>query len=136
MGLAERFKEELRTKNIFEKSNIEENLEKEHIQFISKPVNNIVVEPEKEDEKTIGQTANNNIVKTFDNEIYSTPKYEELETEIISKIRKTPYWEEFSVDRQKNMIEKYFEAKTKKLNVTQDEKSEFIKNILILSNNK
>ncbi len=136
MGLAERFKEELKTKNIFEKSNIEKSLEKEHIQFISKPINNIVIEPEKEEEKTIGQTINNNIVNTVDNEIYSTQKYEELETEIISKIRKTPYWEEFSVDRQKNMIEKYFEAKTKNSNVTQDEKSEFIKNILILSNNK
>ena len=29
MGLAERFKEELKSKNIFEKSNIEKNLEKE-----------------------------------------------------------------------------------------------------------
>ena len=35
MGLAERFKEELKSKNIFEKSNIEKNLEKENIQFIS-----------------------------------------------------------------------------------------------------
>lgn len=136
MGLAERFKEELRTKNIFEKSSIEKDLEKEHIQFISKPINNIIIESEKEEEKTIGQTINNNIVKSVENEMYSAPKFEELETEIISKIRKTPYWEEFSVDRQKNMIEKYFEVKTKNSNRTQDEKSEFIKNILILSNNK
>ena len=72
MGLAERFKEELKSKNIFEKNNIEKNLEKENIQFISKPINNIV--------------------KAVDNDIYSVPKFEELETEIISKIRKTPYW--------------------------------------------
>ncbi len=137
MGLAERFKEELKTKNIFEKSNIEKNLEKENIQFISKPINNIVIKPEKEERgNSIGQTINNNIVKTVDNDIYSVPKFEELETEIISKIRKTPYWNEYSIDRQKSMIEKYFKIKTKNSNTTQEEKNEFIKNILILSNNK
>lgn len=137
MGLAERFKEELKSKNIFEKSNIEKNLEKENIQFISKPINNIVIKPEKEERgNSIGQTINNNIVKTVDNDIYSVPKFEELETEIISKIRKTPYWNEYSIDRQKNMIEKYFKIKTKNSNTTQEEKNEFIKSILILSNNK
>ena len=137
MGLAERFKEELKTKNIFEKSNIEKNLEKENIQFISKPINNIVIKPEKEERgNSIGQTINNNIVKTVDNDIYSVPKFEELETEIISKIRKTPYWEEYSFDRQKNMVEKYFNSKTKHIKVTNEDKNEFIKSILILSNNK
>lgn len=137
MGLAERFKEELKSKNIFEKSNIEKNLEKENIQFISKPINNIVIKPEKEERRnSIGQTINNNIVKTVDNDIYSVPKFEELETEIISKIRKTPYWNEYSIDRQKSMIEKYFKIKTKNSNTTQEDKNEFIKSILILSNNK
>lgn len=137
MGLAERFKEKLKSKNIFEKSNIEKNLEKENIQFISKPINNIVIKPEKEERgNSIEQTINNNIVKTVDNDIYSVPKFEELETEIISKIRKTPYWNEYSIDRQKSMIEKYFKIKTKNSNTTQEEKNEFIKNILILSNNK
>lgn len=137
MGLAERFKEELKSKNIFEKSNIEKNLEKENIQFISKPINNIVIKPEKEERgNSIGQTINNNIVKTIDNDIYSVPKFEDLETQIISKIRKTPYWEEYSFDRQKNMVEKYFNSKTKHIKVTNEDKNEFIKNILILSNNK
>ena len=137
MGLAERFKEELKTKNIFEKSNIEKNLEKENIQFISKPINNIVIKPEKEESgNSIGQTINNNIVKAVDNDIYSVPKFEELETEIISKIRKTPYWNEYSIDRQKSMIEKYFKIKTKNSNTTQEDKNEFIKSILILSNTK
>lgn len=137
MGLAERFKEELKTKNIFEKNNIEKNLEKENIQFISKPINNIVIKPEKEERgNSIGQTINNNIVKTVDNDIYSVPKFEELETQIISKIRKTPYWEEYSFDRQKNMVEKYFNSKTKHIKVTNEDKNEFIKSILILSNNK
>lgn len=137
MGLAERFKEELKTKNIFEKNNIEKNLEKENIQFISKPINNIVIKPEKEErENSIGQTINNNIVKTVDNDIYSVPKFEDLETQIISKIRKTPYWEEYSFDRQKNMVEKYFNSKTKHIKVTNEDKNEFIKSILILSNNK
>lgn len=137
MGLAERFKEELKSKNIFEKSNIEKNLEKENIQFISKPINNIVIKPEKEERgNSIRQTINNNIVKAVDNDIYSVPKFEELETEIISKIRKTPYWNEYSIDRQKSMIEKYFKIKTKNSNTTQEEKNEFIKNIIILTNNK
>lgn len=137
MGLAERFKEELKSKNIFEKSNIEKNLEKENIQFISKPINNIVIKQEKEERgNSIGQTINNNIVKTVDNDIYSVPKFEELETEIISKIRKTPYWNEYSIDRQKSMIEKYFKIKTKNSNTTQEDKNEFIKNIIILTNNK
>ena len=137
MGLAERFKEELKSKNIFEKSNIEKNLEKENIQFISKPINNIVIKPEKEERgNSIGQTINNNIVKAVDNDIYSVPKFEELETEIISKIRKTPYWNEYSIDRQKNMIEKYFKIKTKHIKVTNEDKNEFIKSISILSNNK
>lgn len=137
MGLAERFKEELKSKNIFEKSNIEKNLEKENIQFISKPINNIVIKPEKEERgNSIGQTINNNIVKTVDNDIYSVPKFEDLETQIISKIRKTPYWEEYSFDRQKNMVEKYFNSKTKHIKVTNEDKNEFIKSILILSNNK
>lgn len=137
MGLAERFKEELKSKNIFEKSNIEKNLEKENIQFISKPINNIVIKPEKEERgNSIGQTINNNIVKAVDNDIYSVPKFEELETQIISKIRKTPYWNEYSIDRQKSMIEKYFKIKTKNSNTTQEEKNEFIKNIIILTNNK
>lgn len=138
MGLAERFKEELKSKNIFEKSNIEKNLEKENIQFISKPINNIVIKPEKEERgNSIGQTINNNnIVKAVDNDIYSVPKFEELETEIISKIRKTPYWNEYSIDRQKSMIEKYFNSKTKHIKVTNEDKNEFIKSILILSNNK
>ena len=137
MGLAERFKEELKSKNIFEKSNIEKNLEKENIQFISKPINNIVIKPEKEERgNSIEQTINNNIVKAVDNDIYSVPKFEELETEIISKIRKTPYWNEYSIDRQKSMIEKYFKIKTKNSNTTQEEKNEFIKNIIILTNNK
>lgn len=137
MGLAERFKEELKSKNIFEKSNIEKNLEKENIQFISKPINNIVIKPEKEERgNSIGQTINNNIVKAVDNDIYSVPKFEELETEIISKIRKTPYWNEYSIDRQKNMIEKYFKIKTKHIKITNEDKNEFIKSILILSNNK
>lgn len=137
MGLAERFKEELKSKNIFEKNNIEKNLEKENIQFISKPINNIVIKPEKEERgNSIGQTINNNIVKAVDNDIYSVPKFEELETEIISKIRKTPYWEEYSFDRQKNMVEKYFNSKTKHIKVTNEDKNEFIKSILILSNNK
>lgn len=118
MGLAERFKEELKSKNIFEKSNIEKNLEKENIQFISRPIKETIIEP------------------TLQAKVESEDVLENLETEIISKIRNTPYWEEFSIDRQKKMIEKYFKIKTKHIKVTNEDKNEFIKSILILSNNK
>ena len=38
MGLAERFKDKLENKDIFQKGNIEETLEQNDIKFISKPI--------------------------------------------------------------------------------------------------
>ncbi len=106
MGLAERFKGKLENQNIFQN---------EQSNFISSPINKI-----------------QNI------ETQDKNKFENLETEIISKIRKTPYWEEYSKKAQTNMISSYFDKKNIKNDIQYSiqEKEEFIKNILILANNK
>lgn len=146
MGLAERFKDKLENKNIFKKNEIEQSLEDNDIQFISKPItDNIVIQP-----KNIhtGQIDNIDNIQELNicnsNKQISTSnvlKFEDLETEIIAKIRKTPYWEEFSKTRQEQMISKYFDkkilnSKYENINYTNKEKLEFIRNIIALSNNR
>ena len=144
MGLSERFKEKLETKDIFTKNiSTEENiLENSGIKFISKPieldskkvqsldkevkpVNNLYIE-----EKT-------NLQKEDQNLIYSD-LLENIETRIISKIRKIPYWTEYSVQRQEKMIQTYIDKKlqTEEITLNVQEKDEFIQNILTLANNR
>ncbi len=144
MGLSERFKEKLETKDIFTKNiSTEENiLENSGIKFISKPieldskkvqsldkevkpVNNLYIE-----EKT-------NLQKEDQNPIYSD-LLENIETRIISKIRKIPYWTEYSVQRQEKMIQTYIDKKlqTEEITLNIQEKDEFIQNILTLANNR
>ena len=144
MGLSERFKEKLETKDIFTKNiSTEENiLENSGIKFISKPieldskkvqsldkevkpVNNLYIE-----EKT-------NLQKEDQNLIYSD-LLENIETRIISKIRKIPYWTEYSVQRQEKMIQTYIDKKlqTEEITLNIQEKDEFIQNILTLANNR
>lgn len=142
MGLAERFKDKLSNRNIFQTNDeIEETLKNNDIQFISKPITKeITVQP-----KTIHSGERENIEKLSDLDIGKNTEiqshvsiFEDLETEIIDKIRKTPYWEDFSTERQTNMISAYFDKKISKFNYkyTSNDKKEFVKNILILSNNK
>lgn len=163
MGLAERFKEKLSSKNIFIENKIEETLEKQDIMFISKPP----VEEQKDEvsqEKEVLQEENisqqevipqdeivlETEIKTIQKEEILKPvknvlieeikpsinitKFEDLESELISKIRKTPYWEEYSIQRQEKMINSYFIKKIQ--NYTLEEKNEFVKNILTLANNR
>ena len=136
MGLAERFKEKLENKDIFQKENIEEALEQNDIKFISKPIENeIVIQP-----KTIHSGQIDSVENISDlNILQTSTKFEDLETELINKIRKTPYWLEFSTDRKKNMIEKYFENRIQSeiysnISYTSSDKQEFVENILTLSN--
>lgn len=146
MGLAERFKDKLENRNIFNKQEIEKTLENNDIQFISKPItDNITIQPKNIHSGQIDKIetiTDLNICNINDNHQNSNiVKFEELETEIIEKIRKTPYWEEFSRERQKQMISKYFDkkilsSKYENINYTNNEKLEFIKNILALSNNR
>ena len=67
-------------------------------------------------------------------------KFEDLETDTINKIRKTPHWQDYPLKNQENMISKYFDSKIKSrysdINYTLSEKMGFIKNILTLANNK
>jgi len=102
-------------------------------------------------ERFKGKLDNKNIFQNEQNSCVSLPinkvqkietqnpnKFENLETEIISKIRKTPYWDEYTKKAQTNMIRSYFDRKItqKDIQYSIQEKDEFIENILILSNNK
>lgn len=40
-------------------------------------------------------------------------KFKDLANELVTKIQKTPYWEEFSMKSQEKMISKYFDKKIK-----------------------
>ncbi len=73
-------------------------------------------------------------------EIDTYKKFEDLETDTINKIRRTPHWQDYPLKNQENMISKYFDSKIKTrysdINYTNNEKSGFIKNILTLANSK
>lgn len=60
----------------------------------------------------------------------------DLETRIIEKIRRTPYWNEYSAQQQENLISLYFKKKQNKYNFSEQEKLEFIKNIMVLSSHE
>lgn len=136
MGLAERFKDKLENKDIFQKGNIEETLEQNDIKFISKPIEKeIVIQP-----KAIHSCQIVPIENLSDLNVSNTStKFEDLETELINKIRKTPYWLEFTTEQKKNMIEKYFEKRIQSemyssISYSNSDKKEFVENILTLSN--
>ena len=136
MGLAERFKDKLENKDIFQKGNIKETLEQNDIKFISKPIEKEIVIQTKAIHS--GQIAP--IENLSDLNVSNTStKFEDLETELINKIRKTPYWLEFTTEQKKNMIEKYFEKRIQSemyssISYSNSDKKEFVENILTLSN--
>ena len=111
MGLAERFKDKLNKQNIFVKTEKVE--QKKEIQYISNP-----------------------LTSTIKEDFQSKYKLEDIESQIIEKIRKTPYWEEYSTIQQEKMISSYLDKKSVTNPVTSQERSEFIKNIMSLSNNR
>lgn len=136
MGLAERFKDKLENKDIFQKGNIEETLEQNDIKFISKPIEKeIVIQPQAIHSGQIAPIENLSDLNVSN----TSTKFEDLETELINKIRKTPYWLEFSTEQKKNMIEKYFEKRIQSemyssISYSNSDKKEFVENILTLSN--
>ena len=92
MGLAERFKTKLEKKNIFEKDIIEQKLEENDIKFISKPEmidlkNSTIQTP-------IIVNTDLNVSENQEEKMLSPDKLflEDLENELINKIRKTPYY--------------------------------------------
>lgn len=139
MGLAERFKNKLENRNIFEKNAIEQKLEENDIKFISKPAEEVI---EQKNVNISSPVVIPNILdENSDSLIVKKNKFEDLETELINKIRKTPYWEEFSIQSQSNMIENYFNIKMKSskynsIEYSNRDKQMFIQTILALANNR
>jgi hypothetical protein len=121
MGLADRFKDKIQDKDIFESSRIVEN-KTSTIKFISKPIS--------KGNKTENFAEGENFISAF--------SLEDLETEIISKIRKTPYWEEYTIQRQEKMISSYLHAKSNLINkkVSLQNEKQFIQDVLALSNSR
>lgn len=118
MGIAERFRKKLENKDIFTKTNTETN------KYISSPIEKDVIKPV------------TNILTSDNKPIEKRYPLEDLESQIIEKIRRTPYWKEYSIQKQETLISSYFENKQNIYNnISDDERKEFIKNIIILSNN-
>ena len=112
MGLADRFKEKLDKNKFFNEENhsATESLHKGKIySFMTNSVDSV----------------NDNL-----------KKFEDLETDLIKKIRMTPCWNEYKDSDKKHMIGKYFDAKMcgkySDISYNSDERSEFIKNIIDL----
>ena len=133
MGLAERFKDKLAKKDIFTKNNEEINNEN----YVSKPITqNITVQP-----KTLHSGVIEPVSSILELPQIDCDKFEDLESEIIDKIRITPYWEEYSTARQEKMISSYFDKRITSrqysyIKHSVKEKSSFIENILALANNR
>lgn len=139
MGLAERFKTKLEKKNIFEKDIIEQKLEENDIKFISKPEmidlkNSTIQTP-------IIVNTDLNVSENQEEKMLSPDKLflDDLENELINKIRKTPYWDDFSNERKTDMIANYFDNKLKKnkyFKFSKSKKDNFVQTVLVLSNNR
>ncbi len=128
MGLAQRFKDKLEKKNIFE-----ENTNSKELNFVSKPITDSFTVQPKELHSGVYEPVKN--ISELVCATFANSNYENLETEIIDKIRKTPYWAEYSGQQQEKMIGAYFEKRYKG-EYTSSIKNEFIKNILALANNR
>lgn len=129
MGLAERFKEKLEKRNIFTNNAMTSPISTIH-------ENKIEVEPEAEDvtNKTEIIEPTENILNSND-AISERYEFEDIETQVIDKIRKTPYWSEFSIQRQEKMISSYLDKiNSKGKEITPYQLKELVKNIIILSN--
>ena len=138
MGLAERFKDRLAKRDIFTNNNKES--------YVSTPITQkIIAQPTTliSENSEISEIA---AVVEPAKSLHEVPQvkgeqFEDLESEIIDKIRKTPYWEEYSTIRQEKMISSYFDKritseKYSYIKHSSKDKSSFIKNILALANNR
>jgi hypothetical protein len=116
MGLAERFKNRLEQRDIFSAN--------------------------KHQTSPISAVENRNIVKPVTNILNSTPEpkteryeFEDIEAQVIDKIKKTPYWNEYSIQKQENMINLYIDKKAVNGNpISANQKKELVNNIMILTN--
>ena len=113
MELAQRFKKQLDKRDIYSNS---------------KPIQNILVE-EKE-EKIEKEVSSTKVTCPIENN-----SLENLKNELISKINNTPYWEEFSKNRQEKMISSYIDVSLKKqrfsnIECSNEQKLSLIKSIV------
>lgn len=143
MGLSERFKEKLETNDLFTKkvTSADISLDNKNIKFISKPIEIETKKLTTEKYTPIVNilSDNNELSKSNENEPTITDAIEEIETRIISKIRKIPYWEEYSIQRQENMIKAYVNKKLNNLpqiSINTEKQKDLIQNILALANNR
>lgn len=86
MGLAERFREKLQNNDIY---SVEQDIKQ-----ATTPI------------KSLSENVNVTVVE-------KTPKFETIESEILNKINKTPYWNEYSTEKQERMLNSYLNARTK-----------------------
>lgn len=131
MGLAQRFREQLKHKDIFE----DKRTKKKTIQ--NKNNSGIIYEL---DIKTISEIKNytTNVIKNSTSKgsksIYKpTTTKDDLKIAIRAKILKTPCWDDYSIKTKTTMLEKYFDTKMKGQTYSKTEKSDFVNSIL---NNK
>ena len=118
MGLAERFKNRLDQRDIFSEEPVQASIDKTTTTPETNTINPI-----------------KNILNSEPEAQYQRYEFEDLETQIIDKIRKTPYWQEYSIQKQENMITKYINKKRNQSNpITASQKTELINNIMILAN--
>ena len=130
MGLAERFKEKIEKTDIFTKNN------KATSPFVDSKelTQNNDIKSKKESIAIINAVMD--IMKEDAITTHTRYQFEDVEDKIIDKIRKTPYWSEYSIQRQESMIDSYINKRKliKDKDITKIERKELINNILVLSN--
>lgn len=143
MGLADRFKQNLEKRDIFSKV-VEQTDDAEIQKFSSNPITQEISIKTQKLHSDISCNPFGSIIEA-QKQLMSSElpynKFEDLEFEIISKIRKTPYWSEYDMKNQSNMIKAYFDKKVQSskycnIKYSQDDRLEFVRNIIALSNSK
>ena len=102
MSIADKLKKTLTETNFFKKS-VADKSEKSTIP---------VIEIAKDEEIEFSEPVETNIV-SINPKTEKVNKFEDLAMELVNKIKKTPYWTEFSMKSQEKMISKYFDKKIK-----------------------
>ena len=141
MGLADRFKESLEKRDIFQKNVSGGQLTQESLYSSNPIVNEVSIQTQKL-HTDIAHNPFESLMEAKKNQMpldHESKKFEDLETEIINKIRKTPYWNEYSKNEQSNMVGAYFNKKIQSLKYNHikllpNDKENFIKNIVALTN--
>ena len=150
MELSQRFKQQLEKIDLYNSNNkIDTSIEKENVKVKKE---NVVIENILEDKNTrieeqvydnyvhnpILDTSKESLVET---NCDSVNNLDNLKSELIEKINKTPYWEEYSSKRQENMICSYITTSLKKdrysnIDCHESERKNLIKSIMDFLTNR